>query len=85
MIAHWSARAAGAGPAVGVRPVLWMGMLPPLITAAVALLSQWLNDEESAELSAGLIRLTAAPGRLAIPASHKVKLGTGSRRQLCMR
>ena len=40
--------------------VLWMGMLPPLITAAVALLSQWLNDEESAELSAGLNRLTAA-------------------------
>ncbi len=39
--------------------VLWMGMLPPLITAAVALLSQWLNDEEPAELSAGLSRLTA--------------------------
>lgn len=38
--------------------VLWMGMLPPLITAAVALLSQWLSDEESADLSAGLTRLT---------------------------
>jgi putative membrane protein len=40
--------------------VLWMGMLPPLITAAVALLSQWLNDEESADLSTGLSRLTGA-------------------------
>jgi cytochrome c oxidase assembly factor CtaG len=27
--------------------VLWMGMLPPLIIAAVALLMTWLNDEES--------------------------------------
>jgi putative membrane protein len=40
--------------------VLWMGMLPPLITAAVALLSQWLDHEETAELSAGLGRLTGA-------------------------
>lgn len=40
--------------------VLWMGFLPPLVTAAVALLSQWLDQEESAELSAGLSRLTAA-------------------------
>lgn len=38
--------------------VLWMGMLPPLITAAVALLSQWLDNEDSAELSAGLRRMT---------------------------
>ncbi len=38
--------------------VLWMGMLPPLVTAAVALLSQWLDNEDSAELSAGLNRLT---------------------------
>jgi putative membrane protein len=37
--------------------VLWMGMLPPLIIAAVALLLRWLGDEESAELSAGLDRL----------------------------
>jgi putative membrane protein len=43
--------------------VLWMGMLPPLITAAVALLSQWLDNEESAELSAGLNRLTGARRR----------------------
>jgi putative membrane protein len=42
--------------------VLWMGMLPPLITAAVALLMRWLSDEESAELSADLDRLLAKPG-----------------------
>jgi putative membrane protein len=39
--------------------VIWMGMLPPLITAGVALLMQWLNNEESADLSAGLDRLLA--------------------------
>jgi putative membrane protein len=37
--------------------VYWMGMLPPLIVAAVALLTRWLSEEESAELSAGLDRL----------------------------
>jgi putative membrane protein len=37
--------------------VLWMGSLPPLITAAVALLLRWLNEEESAELSAGFDKL----------------------------
>jgi len=37
--------------------VLWMGSLPPLITVAIALLMRWLNDEESAELSAGFDRL----------------------------
>ncbi len=37
--------------------VLWMGSLPPLIVAGVALLIQWLNNEETAELSAGLDRL----------------------------
>ena len=37
--------------------VLWMGSLPPLITAAIALLVHWLNDEDSADLSAGLDRL----------------------------
>lgn len=37
--------------------VLWMGMLPPLIAAGVALLTQWLNNEESADLSAGLDRM----------------------------
>jgi putative membrane protein len=38
--------------------VLWMGILPPLITAAVALLSQWLDHEDSAELSTGLKKMT---------------------------
>jgi cytochrome c oxidase assembly factor CtaG len=37
--------------------VFWMGMLPPLIIVAVALLLRWLSDEESADLSAGLDRL----------------------------
>jgi cytochrome c oxidase assembly factor CtaG len=37
--------------------VFWMGMLPPLITVAVALMLRWMNEEESAELSAGLDRL----------------------------
>lgn len=37
--------------------VFWMGMLPPLIVAAVALLTRWLSEEESADLSAGLDRL----------------------------
>jgi putative membrane protein len=37
--------------------VWWMGILPPMIVAAVALMMQWLKDEESAELSAGLDQL----------------------------
>jgi cytochrome c oxidase assembly factor CtaG len=37
--------------------ILWMGMLPPLIIAAVALLMRWLDDEESEALTAGLDRL----------------------------
>lgn len=37
--------------------VWWMGMLPALSVGAVALMMQWLRDEESAELSAGLDRL----------------------------
>jgi putative membrane protein len=37
--------------------VFWMGMLPPLITVAVALMLHWMNEEETAELSAGLDRL----------------------------
>jgi putative membrane protein len=37
--------------------VLWMGMLPVQIIAGIALLFQWLSNEESAELSAGLDRL----------------------------
>ncbi len=37
--------------------VLWMGMLPGMICGAVVVLTQWLRDEESEELSAGLDRL----------------------------
>lgn len=37
--------------------VLWMGMLPEMIFGAIAVLMQWLRDEESADLSAGLDRL----------------------------
>jgi cytochrome c oxidase assembly factor CtaG len=37
--------------------VLWMGVLPPMISAAVAVLIRWLNDEESEDLSAGIDRL----------------------------
>jgi putative membrane protein len=37
--------------------VLWMGCLPPMMVVAVALMMEWLRDEESAELSAGLDRL----------------------------
>jgi putative membrane protein len=47
--------------------VYWMGMLPPLIVAAVALLTRWLSEEESAELSAGLDRLLT-PRKNAWPA-----------------
>jgi cytochrome c oxidase assembly factor CtaG len=39
--------------------VLWMGMLPALMVACVALLLQWFANEESAELSAGLDRLVS--------------------------
>ena len=37
--------------------VLWMGVLPPMISAAVAVLIRWLNDEESEDLSVGIDRL----------------------------
>ena len=39
--------------------VLWMGMLPPIIVAAVAVLMRWLDDEESAGLSSGFDGLLA--------------------------
>ncbi len=39
--------------------VLWMGILLPLMVAAVALLMEWFRNEESAELSADLDRLLA--------------------------
>jgi putative membrane protein len=49
--------------------VLWMGVLPALIIAAVALMNKWLDDEESDELARDLDRvlgrtvpITAASG-----------------------
>jgi len=45
--------------------VLWMGVLPPLIVVAVALINNWLDAEESDELSRDLDRVmgraTAVP------------------------
>jgi cytochrome c oxidase assembly factor CtaG len=43
--------------------ILWMGILPPLVAAAVAALNRWLNDEDSAALSAGIDRLLDQPDR----------------------
>jgi putative membrane protein len=41
--------------------VLWMGVLPPLIIGAVALLHTWLENEESDELSRDLDRVLGRP------------------------
>jgi putative membrane protein len=41
--------------------VLWMGMLPPLIIASVALLMRWLDHDETNELTRELDRLTRQP------------------------
>jgi putative membrane protein len=37
--------------------ILWMGMLPPMIIATLAVLMRWFSDEESQALSAGMDRL----------------------------
>jgi len=37
--------------------VLWMGMLPPMIIAAVAVLLRWIDHEEAEALSVGFNRL----------------------------
>jgi hypothetical protein len=39
--------------------VLWMGMLPPMAVVGVAVLLRGFDDEESADLSAGLDRLVS--------------------------
>lgn len=50
--------------------VLWMGVLPMLIIAAVALVNGWLDAEESDELSRDLDRLLGrAPATPAAPAA----------------
>lgn len=41
--------------------VLWMGVLPALIIAAVALINRWLDAEESDELSRDLDRVLGLP------------------------
>jgi len=41
--------------------VLWMGMLPPLVIASVALLLRWLDHDDADELSRELDRLTRQP------------------------
>jgi putative membrane protein len=53
--------------------VLWMGVLPALIIAAVALVNRWLDDEESDELSRDLDRvLGRAPAPPAASGAPKV-------------
>jgi cytochrome c oxidase assembly factor CtaG len=52
--------------------VLWMGLLPTFIVVAVALFLRWLNDEEAAELTAGLDRLLA-PRRYTWPSGRGLK------------
>jgi putative membrane protein len=49
--------------------VLWMGVLPPLIIAAVALINGWLDAEESDELSRDLDRMMGRQPSL--PAASK--------------
>jgi len=41
--------------------ILWMGILPPVVAAGVAVLMRWLNDEDSAALSTGIDRLLDQP------------------------
>jgi putative copper resistance protein D len=53
--------------------VLWMGMLPPMIAAAVAVLMRWLNDEESQALSAGIDRLLTPRGSAAWPSRPRFR------------
>jgi putative membrane protein len=53
--------------------VLWMGMLPPMITAAVAVLVRWLNDEESHALSAGIDRLLTPRSSAAWPSRPRFR------------
>jgi putative membrane protein len=52
--------------------VLWMGVLPPLIVVAVALINNWLDAEESDELSRDLDRVMGrAPAVPAMPSPGK--------------
>lgn len=55
--------------------VLWMGVLPPLIVAAVALINKWLDAEEADELSHDLDRVmgraSTAPVAAVVPGPRK--------------
>jgi putative membrane protein len=53
--------------------ILWMGMLPPMIAAAVAVLMRWLNDEESRALSAGMDRLLTPRSSAAWPSRPRFR------------
>ena len=53
--------------------VLWMGILPPMIAAAVAVLMRWLNDEESRALSAGIDRLLTPRSSAAWPSRPRFR------------
>jgi putative membrane protein len=53
--------------------ILWMGILPPMIAAAVAVLMRWLNDEESRALSAGIDRLLTPRSSAAWPSRPRLR------------
>jgi cytochrome c oxidase assembly factor CtaG len=53
--------------------ILWMGILPPMIAAAVAVLMRWLNDEESRALSAGMDRLLTPRSPAAWPSRPRLR------------
>jgi putative membrane protein len=53
--------------------VLWMGMLPPMIAGAVAVLMRWLNDEDSRALSAGIDRLLTPRSSAAWPSRPRFR------------
>jgi putative membrane protein len=53
--------------------VLWMGLLPPLIVAGVAMLMRWFDDEESAGLSADITRLLSAKQRSSWPSRPVIR------------
>jgi putative membrane protein len=53
--------------------ILWMGILPPMIAGAVAVLMRWLNDEESRALSAGIDRLLTPRSSSAWPSRPRFR------------
>jgi putative membrane protein len=53
--------------------VLWMGVLPPLIVAGVALLMRWFDDEESAGLTADINKLLTNQRRSSWPSRPVIR------------